>query len=99
MPSPELPAWFTPGDPWLSEKMRRSAEIADAERQLGPAVQQAVALFLQAAHARLVRLLPGTTLLSAAGLDNWPERDTVWRSAVEKLVAALDEYFSRQKVR
>lgn len=90
MPSPNgpprVPAWFEPGDPWLTEKMRQVGEIAAAERELGPAMEQAVAMLLSAAQARIARSMPRGRVTAAVDLDDWPERETVWRQAVERFV-------------
>lgn len=100
--SPELPAWFEAGDPWLTDKMRIAAEIAAAEHQLGPETEKALALFLRSAHTRLLQLLPGA-LTAQAGLDDWPDRDSVWRAAfVKYVVPVLRQLFAarfRRKLR
>lgn len=81
-----MPAWFEPGDPWLTDKMRQVAEIAEAEKKLGPAIEKAVAVFLAAAHARVLRTLPAGRITAAVDLTDWPERDSVWRQALEQFV-------------
>lgn len=66
--------------------MRQVAEIAAAERELGPAVEKACAAFLTAAHARVLHALPAGRITAAADLNDWPERDSVWRQLVEQYI-------------
>lgn len=96
VPSPEatapaVPHWFTPGDPWLTQRMRQVAEIAEAELALGPAIEQALSLYLTTAHAMVLRSLPRS--LHAAGatpdLADWPERERSWLAAVADFVYAV----------
>lgn len=93
MPSPNapprVPDWFEPGDPWLTEKMRQVGEIAAAERELGPAVEQAVAMLLAAAQARVLRSLPAGRVTAAVDLNDWPERETVWRQAFDRFIVPV----------
>lgn len=98
-PAPAVPDWFTPGDPHLSSRMRQVAEIAAAERELGTAIEEALALYLTAAHARLLDQLPAT-IQAAVGtpdLADWPERERGWLAAVQRFVyAVLAALFSRR---
>lgn len=93
MPSPEgpsVPDWFEPGDPWLSTRMRQVADIAAAERELGPVVEQALALFLSSAHARLLDSLPATiTAAAMPDLAAWPERERSWLAMLARFVYAV----------
>jgi hypothetical protein len=97
--SPEVPHWFDPGDPWLSERMRQVAEIAAAELVLGPAVEKALAVFLSAAHARIIGRLPADRIVAAGvpDLNDWPERERTWYAALERFVrAVLSAIFSKR---
>lgn len=79
--------------------MRQVADIAAAERQLGPVIEQALALFLSAAHARLLDGLPSRIVAAAATPDlaNWPERERSWLALLERFVyAVLATIFSRR---
>lgn len=99
MSSPEVPHWFEPGDPWLSERMRQVADIAAAELALGPAVEKALAVFLAAAHARIIGRLPPQRIIAAGvpDLNDWPERERTWFAALEQFVrAVLSAIFSKR---
>lgn len=95
--APRVPAWFEPDDPWLTEKMRQVGEIAAAERELGTALEKAVAVFLATAQARVLRRLPAGRITAAVDLNDWPERDTTWRLVVEQyVIPVLRRLFSRR---
>jgi hypothetical protein len=97
--SPEVPHWFEPGDPWLSERMRQVADIAAAELELGPAIEKAFAVFLSAAHARIIGRLPADRIVAAGvpDLNDWPERERTWFAALEQFVrAVLGAIFSKR---
>lgn len=100
MSSPEaVPHWFEPGDPWLSERMRQVADIAAAELELGPAIEKAFALFLSAAHTRIIGRLPPERIIAAGvpDLNDWPERERTWFAALEQFVRAiLSAIFSKR---
>lgn len=99
MSSPDVPRWFEPGDPWLSERMRQVADIADAELALGPAIEKALAVFLSAAHARIIGRLPAERIVAAGvpDLNDWPERERTWFAALEQFVrAVLSAIFSKR---
>lgn len=96
-----MPHWFTVGDPQLSTRMRQFADIAAAERQLGGALEQALALYLSAAHARVLSGLPSQiTAASTVGvpdLSDWPEREQGWLAVVRRFVfTVLRLIFSRR---
>lgn len=90
VPSPKVPDWFEADDPHLTAKMRQVAEIAAAQRQLGPAVEKAVAQFLaQAAEDMLAE----RGAAEPVEMDQWPDTP-VWQAAVAAFVlGALAELF------
>lgn len=97
--APKVPDWFEPGDPWLTERMRQVVDIADAERQIGHALEQALALFLSSAHSRLLGGLPRTLAAAATvpDLAAWPEREHGWLALLERLVyTVLNGLFSKR---
>lgn len=94
MPSPDAPAapaiphWYQPDDPWLTDRMRQIAEITDAERQLMPALEQALASYLDAARHALGLPQP-LTAAATADLAAWPERERGWLGALADFVYNL----------
>lgn len=64
--APAVPGWFAPGDPWLTKNMRHLAEVTTAERDLGTGLEQALAVFLSAAHARVLGGMPKNMTASGA---------------------------------
>ncbi len=85
--APAVPDWFEPGDPWLSERMRQVADIASAEHELGIAIEQALALYLDAAHQALLGRARDAVLAAATpDLASWPERERGWLAALAKFV-------------
>ena len=93
MPSPRVPDWFEADDPHLTEKMRQVAEIAEAQRELGPAVEKAVAQFLEQAAEQMLAEQPAGEPVE---MDQWPG-SAVWQAAVAAFVlGVLAELFRRR---
>lgn len=87
-----MPSWFEQDDPWLTKRMRQVAEIAAAEAAVGTALEQALALFLAGAAARV--LAPGSAA-TVPDLAAWPERERAWQALVTQLVwGVLDGLFT-----
>jgi hypothetical protein len=79
--------------------MRQVADIADAELALGPVIEKALAVFLSAAHARVIGRLPADRIVAAGvpDLNDWPERERTWFAALEQFVrAVLSAIFSKR---
>jgi hypothetical protein len=79
--------------------MRQVAEIAAAEREIGRALEQALALYLSSAATRLLGELPRriTAAATAPDLASWPEREHGWLALLEQfLYGVLTTLFSRR---
>jgi hypothetical protein len=97
--APTVPHWYSPDDPWLTDRMRQIVDIAAAERLLEPAIEKALAEFLADARTRLVSGV-ATPVLAAATLPDlagWPERERSWLAALADYVfTVLRALFSKR---
>jgi hypothetical protein len=94
-----VPHWYSPDDPWLTDRMRQVVDIAAAERLLEPAIEQALARFLAEARARVVPgvATPITAAATLPDLANWPERERNWLTAIADFVfSVLRALFSKR---